>query len=72
MARHTYASVVTLSQGVPIDTVSELLGHRDWRSTRIYARVSNDKINEDMRHLQKRISGKNLFNENKSGNVPTE
>lgn len=72
MARHTYASVVTLSQGVPIDTVSELLGHRDWRSTRIYARVSNDKINEDMRHLQKRISGKSLFNENKSGNVPTE
>lgn len=58
MARHCYASVVTLSQGVPLETVAELLGHRDWRATCIYAQVSNEKIGEDMRHLNKRLSGK--------------
>ncbi len=57
-ARHSYASVVTLSQGVPIDTVRELLGHRDWRATRIYAQVNNEKIGKDMRSLNKRLSGK--------------
>jgi len=57
-ARHSYASVVLLSQGVPLDTVRELLGHRDWRATRIYAQVSNEKISEDMRRLDKRISGR--------------
>ena len=65
MARHCYASVVTLSQGVPLETVAELLGHRDWRATRIYAQVSNEKIGEDMRHLNKRLSGKfHLANNN--------
>ncbi|GHU54658.1 hypothetical protein FACS189411_01670 [Bacteroidia bacterium] len=49
MARHCYASVVTLSQGVPLETVGELLGHTDWRATRIYAQVNNEKIGEDMR-----------------------
>jgi site-specific recombinase XerD len=64
MARHCYASVVTLSQGVPLETVAELLGHRDWRTTRIYAQVSNEKIGEDMRHLNKRLSGKFRLEEN--------
>ncbi len=57
-ARHSYASVVTLSQGVPLETVGELLGHTDWRATRIYAQVNNEKIDEDMRLLNKRLSGK--------------
>jgi len=57
-ARHCYASVVTLSQGVPLETVGELLGHTDWRATRIYARVSNEKIGEDMQVLSQRLSGK--------------
>lgn len=61
MARHCYASVVTLSQGVPLETVGELLGHTDWRATRIYAQVSNDKIGEDMQLLNKRLSGKYDF-----------
>ncbi|MFV0420112.1 MAG: tyrosine-type recombinase/integrase [Dysgonomonas sp.] len=64
MGRHCYASVVTLSQGVPLETVAELLGHRDWRATRIYAQVSNEKIGEDMRHLNKRLSGKFHLAEN--------
>lgn len=57
-ARHTYASVITLSQGVPLDTVRELMGHRDWRATRIYAHLTYDKVNEDMGKLQKRITDK--------------
>ncbi len=64
MARHSYASVVTLSQGVPLETVGELLGHRDWRATRIYAQVSHEKIGEDMHKLNKRLSGKFRFAEN--------
>jgi site-specific recombinase XerD len=57
-ARHCYASQICLSQGVPLETVGELLGHRDWRATRIYAQVSHEKIDEDMHHLNKRLSGK--------------
>ncbi len=63
-ARHCYASVVTLSQGVPLETVGELLGHTDWRATRIYAQLSNEKIGEDMRTLNKRLSGKFRLEEN--------
>lgn len=57
-ARHSYASLITLSQGVPMETVSRMLGHRDLRATRIYAEVSNDKINTDMRKLEKRIANR--------------
>ena len=56
MARHSYASLITLSQGVQMETVSRMLGHRDLRATRIYAQVSNEKINTDMRRLEKRIT----------------
>lgn len=69
MARHCYASVVTLSQGIPLETVGELLGHTDWRATRIYAQVSNDKIGEDMILLNKRLSGRYDFEKNNSANV---
>ena len=57
-ARHSYASLITLSQGVPMETVSRMLGHRDLRATRIYAQVSNEKINTDMRKLEKRITNR--------------
>lgn len=56
--RHTYASEITLSQGVPIETVSQMMGHRDLRSTRIYAKVTNDKIGEDMTALENRIANR--------------
>jgi integrase len=66
MARHTYASEITLSQGVPLETVGELLGHTDWRSTRIYAQVNNDKVGKDMRNLNKRLTGKFHLGNNNS------
>ncbi len=57
-ARHCYASVITLSQGVPMETVSQMLGHNDMRSTRIYAHISTEKINDDMAELEVKLSGK--------------
>lgn len=65
-ARHTYASLITLSQGVPMDTVRELLGHRDWRSTRIYAHLTQEKIGTDISDLQDRIGEKFILTDNKT------
>lgn len=58
MGRHTYASEITLSQGVSIETVSRMLGHRDLRSTRIYAKITNEKIDRDMQKLETRINNR--------------
>ncbi len=52
MARHTFATTVTLSNGVPIETVSKLLGHTKIVTTQIYARVIERKISEDMQRLK--------------------
>lgn len=52
MARHTFATTVTLSNGVPIETVSKLLGHSKISSTQIYARVVEKKISQDMNVLK--------------------
>ena len=61
MARHTFAAQVCLSQGVPIETVSRMLGHRDIHTTQIYAAVSTQKISSDMANLSHRLSGKFAF-----------
>jgi integrase len=58
MARHTFASQVCLSQGVPIETVSRMLGHKDIHTTQIYAAVSTGKISSDMAKLSRRIAGR--------------
>ncbi|MCK0160412.1 site-specific integrase [Allomuricauda sp. F6463D] len=56
MARHTFATTITLSNGVPIETVSKLLGHTKIVTTLIYSRVIEQKISEDMNVLRKQIS----------------
>lgn len=52
MARHTFATTVTLSNGVPIETVSKLLGHSKIATTQIYARVLENKVSNDMNALK--------------------
>ena len=47
IARHTFATTVTLENGVPIDSVSKMLGHRSIKTTQIYARVTDKKISDD-------------------------
>ena len=58
VARHTFATSVCLSQGVPIETVSKMLGHKHITTTHIYAKITNDKIKRDMENLQARIGDK--------------
>ncbi len=54
-ARHTFATTVTLSQGMPIETISKLLGHRDIRTTQIYAAVTHDQLSRELEHLSRKI-----------------
>jgi len=58
VARHTFATTVLLSNGVPIETVSKLLGHSKLTTTQIYARVLEHKISEDIDNLLKRFESK--------------
>ncbi len=52
LARHTFATTVTLSNGVPIESVSKMLGHTSIRTTQIYAKVVESKLSEDMQNLK--------------------
>jgi site-specific recombinase XerD len=57
IARHTFATTVTLANGVPIETVSSMLGHNSIRTTQIYAKVVEKKVSEDMRLLKAKLFG---------------
>ena len=48
MGRHSFASLVTLEEGVPIETISKMLGHSNIKTTQIYARVTPKRLFEDM------------------------
>ena len=56
IARHTFATTVTLSNGVPIESVSKMLGHTSIRTTQIYAKVVEHKLSEDMQNLRERMA----------------
>ena len=58
MARHTFATTVTLSNGVPIETISKMLGHRKLSTTQIYAKVVERKVFDDMQILREKLEGK--------------
>jgi site-specific recombinase XerD len=57
-ACHTFATTVTLSNGVPIETVSKMLGHAKLTTTQIYARVLEKKVGEDMQNLMNLFEAK--------------
>lgn len=56
IARHSFATTVTLSKGVPIETVSRMLGHTNIKTTQIYARVTTNKIQNDMNILAGKLN----------------
>lgn len=58
MSRFTFATTVCLTQGVPIESLSQMMGHTNIKTTQIYAEVTKTKINEDMTNLAERIEGK--------------
>lgn len=57
LARHTFATTTTLAKGVPIETVSKMLGHTNIQTTQIYARITNSKISSDMENLAEKLGG---------------
>jgi integrase len=60
MARHTFATIITLTNGVPIETVSKMLGHTKIETTQIYAKVLDNKVSADMKVLNKKLVQKPL------------
>ncbi|ADF52542.1 site-specific integrase [Zunongwangia profunda] len=56
IARHTFATTITLTNGVPIETVSKLLGHTKLATTQIYARVVDKKVKDDMAMLNAKLN----------------
>lgn len=55
-ARHTFATTITLAQGMPIETISKLLGHKSIKTTQIYAAVTHSLLSGEMRRLGERIN----------------
>ena len=57
LAGHTFATTVTLENGVPIESVSKMLGHTNVKTTQLYARITDTKVSNDMDVLQENLQG---------------
>ncbi|WP_423738283.1 tyrosine-type recombinase/integrase [Christiangramia flava] len=62
LARHTFATTIILTNGVPIESVSKMLGHQDLRTTQHYAKIVNRKISDDMKALKSYLLKKKRIN----------
>jgi integrase len=58
IARHTFATTVTLSNGVPIESVAKMLGHKNLKQTQHYAKVLDFKVSNDMQQLKVKLENK--------------
>ncbi len=61
IARHTFATTVTLTNGVPIESVSKMLGHKNLRTTQHYAKVLDRKVSDDMKLLKQKFTNEMLI-----------
>lgn len=66
LALHTFATTVTLTNGVPIESVSKMLGHKSLKTTQHYAKILDRKVSVEMKILKNKINGKKLFLTSKS------
>lgn len=60
-ARHTFATTVTMMNGVPMESVSKMLGHKNLKSTQHYARIVNQKVGQDMAALAQKLNASKKF-----------
>lgn len=68
LARHTFATTVTLTNGVPIESVSKMLGHRSLKTTQHYAKILDRKVSDDMNNLRDRLNLKSRKSQSNSKN----
>lgn len=57
-ARHNFGSLITLSQGVPLESVCKMMGHRNISTTQLYAKLTHQKINEDIKRISMKVQSK--------------
>lgn len=69
LARHTFATEICITQGVPIESVSKMLGHTNIKTTQIYARVVDRKVSHDMSVLERKLNSRKKQQETVSVNL---